>query len=54
MNKFNYYNEEKLLLDKIHIKFKELEQLLSKTQFYGIYKILCGLEKVLIQEETEI
>ena len=54
MKNFNCFNKEKILLMQIHTKFKELEKLLSQTRFSGIYKILCGLETVLIQEEKEI
>ena len=59
MKNFNCLNGEKMLLIQIHTiqihtKFKELEKLLSQTRFYGIYKILCGLENVLIQEEKKI
>jgi len=46
--------KEKILLIHIHTKFKELEELLVQTKFRGIYKILCGLENVLKQEEKEI
>lgn len=53
MKNFNH-NREKILLIKIHIKFTELKKLLAKTRFLGIYKILCGLENVLTQEEKEI
>ena len=53
MKNFNCFNKEKILLIQIHAKFKELKKLLVQTRFLGIYKILCGLEHVLIQEEEK-
>ena len=48
-----FYGNQKELLILIHQKFKELENLLYKTPFKGIYEILCHLEIVLIKEEKE-